>query len=172
MKDYESTADTAKRVRKALKHYFPAMTFSVRSKVYSGGASIDVRWTDGPRTQAVERIAKAYEGADFDGMIDLKTHHSTIIVDAGGPREIQFGADFVFCTRDVSNEQVLAEQARAIIEARCQIEGTGNAARFGDVWVTDLARGMVRALDFEKGTTLEDTFREIVLREREEVTVK
>jgi len=172
MKDYESTADTAKRVRKALKHYFPGVTFSVRSKVYSGGASIDVRWTDGPRTQAVERIAKAYEGADFDGMIDLKTHHSTVIVDANGPREVQFGADFVFCTREVSNEQVLMEQAQAIIAARCHIEGVGNATRFGDAWVTDLARGMVRALDFEKDTTLEDTFREIVLREREGVCMR
>ncbi len=172
MKDYESTADTAKRVRKALKHYFPAVTFSVRSKIYSGGSSIDVRWTDGPRTRSVEQVAKQYKGADFDGMIDLKTHHATIIVDAGGPREIQFGADFVFCTREVSNEQALAEQARAIIGARCQIEGTGNTARFDDVWVADLARGMVCALDFERGTTLEDTFREIVLREREGVCMK
>jgi len=49
LKNYESTADTAKRVRKALKHYFPAVKFSVHSKVYSGGSSIDVRWTDGPR---------------------------------------------------------------------------------------------------------------------------
>ncbi len=78
----------------------------------------------------------------------------------------------MFCTREVSNEQALAEQARAIIETRCHIEGTGNAARFGDTCVTDLARGMVCALDFEKGTTLEDTFREIVLREREGVCMR
>jgi hypothetical protein len=169
MKTYESTADTAKRVRKALKHYFPTVKFSVRSKVYSGGASIDVRWTDGPRTCSVEQIAKHYEGADFDGMIDLKTTHSTTVVDAGGPHEVQFGADFVFCHREVSDEQALEEQARAIILERCRIDGTGNAARFGDIWVDDLARGMVRALDFEKGTSLEDTFREIVLREPQEV---
>ena len=58
MKTYESTADTAQRVRKALRHYFPDVKFSVRSRVYSGGSSIDVRWTNGPRTRAVEQVAQ------------------------------------------------------------------------------------------------------------------
>ena len=102
-------------------------------------------------------------------MTDLKTNRSTVLVDANGPREVQFGADFVFCAREVSDELALVEKARAVIEARCRVEGTGDAARFGDTCVTDLACGMVRALDFEKGTSLEDTFREVVLRETEKV---
>ena len=43
-----SCKDTAKAVRRAIKTQWPRVKFSVRSSVYSGGASIDVRWTDGP----------------------------------------------------------------------------------------------------------------------------
>ncbi|HLY24365.1 MAG TPA: LPD29 domain-containing protein [bacterium] len=156
-----STAETAKMLRKALAHQFPGVRFSVRSKVYSGGSSIDVSWTDGPRAKAVEHIARHYEGATFDGMIDLKSYHSTVLVGPEGPREVQMGADFVFTRRTVSDEETRREEAERIIRSRCRIEGD----RFGYDRVSDLARGMVYALDFTKGTTFEDTFREIVLRE-------
>ena len=75
---YFTTAETAKLVRQALKTAFPSIRFSVRSKTYSGGASIDVDWIDGPRRKDVEATAKQYEGGGFDGMIDLKysrTHY-------------------------------------------------------------------------------------------------
>ena len=68
---YVSCADTAKLVRKALKRDFPGVTFSVRSSTYAGGASIDVRWTDGPRAKEVDPTLKQYEGGRFDGMIDM-----------------------------------------------------------------------------------------------------
>ena len=73
-----SVVETAKLVRQALKRAFPGVVFSVRSKSYSGGASINVDWTDGPRTKEVNPIIKQYQGGDFDGMIDLKysqTHY-------------------------------------------------------------------------------------------------
>lgn len=73
---YLSCAETAKLVRQALARSFPGVKFSVRSSNYAGGASIGVRWTDGPLTRAVEAVAKQYEGADFDGSIDLKTYSS------------------------------------------------------------------------------------------------
>jgi hypothetical protein len=68
---YISCADTAKLVRKALKREFAGVTFSVRSQTYAGGASINVRWTDGPRSADVDPILKRYEGGRFDGMIDM-----------------------------------------------------------------------------------------------------
>ena len=37
-------ADTAKLIRKALKASHPATKFSVRTSVYSGGASIRIAW--------------------------------------------------------------------------------------------------------------------------------
>lgn len=75
---YLSAAETAKLVRKALKAKFQGVKFSVRTSTYSGGASIDVRWTNGPLVQEVDPIVKVFEGSGFDGMIDLKygkTHY-------------------------------------------------------------------------------------------------
>ncbi len=70
---YLTCADTAKLVRTALRESFPGVKFSVRAKTYSGGASISVWWTDGPMRADVEAVARQFEGADFDGMIDLKS---------------------------------------------------------------------------------------------------
>jgi Large polyvalent protein associated domain 29 len=156
---YETCAMTAKRVRAALKAHFPGVTFSVRSSTYSGGASIDVKWTDGPRRPVVEAIAHHFKGATFDGMIDLKTRHTTVVVDETGPQVVQYGADFVFCERTISDCETAVAAAHAMIEARCHIEN----GRFGNQWVTDLARGM--AWDRDADGSLEGAFRRIVLRE-------
>ena len=69
---YLSTAETALLVRERLKQEFPGIRFSVCSKSYAGGSSIHVGWTDGPTQREVEKITDPYEGAGFDGMIDLK----------------------------------------------------------------------------------------------------
>lgn len=156
---YERCADTAKRVRAALKANFPGTTFSVRSKTYSGGASIRIHWTDGPRRKDVERIASRYEGADFDGMTDCKSYKSAIVVDETGPREIHYGSDFVFCNREVSTFDADKATADAMIRARCHVEGD----RFGNHWVEDLARGM--AWDRAEGEPMDAAFRRVVLRE-------
>lgn len=127
-KRYLSCAETAKLVRTALRDAFPGVKFSVRSDTYSMGASIRVRWTDGPTSSDVERVAGVFAGADFDGMVDLKvyaehwlhpdgrvtlahrpgTNGSFVeaIGDPIGPTAelVHFGADCVFCVRDVSPE--------------------------------------------------------------------
>lgn len=100
-----SCAETAKLVRKHLKADFPGVKFSVRSSNYAGGASIDVRWTDGPTAKQVDGVLNLYEGASFDGMIDLKSYHDSILVDEDGtPRTVHFGADFVHGQRELSEE--------------------------------------------------------------------
>jgi hypothetical protein len=106
-KTYMSVAETAKLVRKALKAEFPGTKFSVRSDSYAGGASIRVRWTDGPLETQVKAVTSLYNGATFDGMIDLKEYHDSILVDEhGNPRVVHFGADFIFTDRDVSPERI------------------------------------------------------------------
>lgn len=126
-----SCAETAKLVRQALKLAFPGVKFSVKSSVYTGGASIDVGWTDGPAEKRVEAVTNAYRGGDFDGMIDLQIYRSHWLTKDGQvslaynpgtegsrgviPREIglppaadaelvSFGADFIFCNRRHSAE--------------------------------------------------------------------
>ena len=73
---YLSVAETAKFVRKALKEAFPGQKFSVKSRTYSGGGSIDVDWEDGPTVREVDPIVKQYEGGGFDGMIDMAYHQT------------------------------------------------------------------------------------------------
>jgi len=95
---YLTCAQTAKLVRVALKTNFPTITFGVRSKTYSGGASISIGWTDGPLSADVEKVVGRFEGATFDGMIDLKSYHASTL--DGEPAH--FGADYIFCSRSYS----------------------------------------------------------------------
>lgn len=99
---YLTCAETAKLLREALKAAYPGIKFSVRSDTYAGGASIRVVWTDGPVDSTVDLTAKRYAGASFDGTIDLKSYHSSIIVSGEDMREVHFGADFVFTEREIS----------------------------------------------------------------------
>jgi hypothetical protein len=110
--NYLSVADTAKLVRQALKESFPGVKFSVRSHSYAGGASIDVRWTDGPNSKQVDSVLDQFEGAYFDGMIDYKgsRYHKL----DGEP--IHFGADFVQGYREHSDAAI--ERAFRTIKVR------------------------------------------------------
>lgn len=112
---YESCADTAKRVRKILKARFPGVTFSVRSKTYSGGASINVSWTAGPTEEQVSKYTHEFEGATFDGMIDLKSVRVSQVADRDGTiTDISHGADYIFCNRHIP-EQVWVDEANVML---------------------------------------------------------
>lgn len=111
MTKYFSCAETAKLVRQSLKEAFPGVKFSVRSSTYSGGASIDVSWTDGPNAVQVESITKGYKAAYFDGSIDYQRsiHHMM-----DGER-VRFGADYITSTRhysDIAVERAIASVSR------------------------------------------------------------
>ena len=93
-----STTETAKLIRAALKHAFPGVKFSVRSKKYSGGSSINVDWIDGPTAQEAEKVYKRFEGASFDGINDLKSYHDTEL----NGELVHFGADYIFGNRNLS----------------------------------------------------------------------
>lgn len=99
---YLTCAETAKLVRQALKESFPSVKFSVRSDTYAGGASIDVHYTDGPKTSDVERVARHFNGSYFDGMIDYKGS----IYHALDGEKIDLGADFVFVNRSYSDAMI------------------------------------------------------------------
>lgn len=106
MSNYLSCADTAKLLRQALKEAFEGVKFSVKSKNYSGGASITVGWTDGPNSSQVKAVTDCFEGAYFDGGIDYQGSRYHKLDGA----DVHFGANFIFETRQYSDEMV----ARAI----------------------------------------------------------
>lgn len=121
MAKYISCADTAKLIRQALKESFPGIKFGVTSKTYSGGASINVRWTDGPNKAQVEAVAGVFSGAYFDGSIDLKG--STYAMVDGV--QVRFGADFIFCNREASS--TLVAKAIAAVARRYGIKDAPSA---------------------------------------------
>ncbi len=140
---YLSCAETAKLLRQALAREFSGTKFSVRSSVYSMGASIDVRWTDGPAYKRVDAVCGQFEGSDFDGMIDLKCSNkhwinpdgSVSLADVEGTRgsmgyiepgkwegvpgavKVHFGADSVSCNRNLSRS-FLERLAQLVVQER------------------------------------------------------
>jgi len=168
---YYTCPETAKLIRKALKQSFPGVKFSVRSDQYSMGASIRVRWTDGPRQKVVESVAGEFAGATFDGMTDCKNYHSDTHVKLDGNElvevRVRYGADFVFCDREITNESERVAEAEATIRAHCLIEpvfskeGDLVGEQFGNRWISDLA--LSTALDRDADETMRQSMERVVL---------
>ena len=136
-----SVSEVAKHLRTLLKEHFPEQKFSVRSNSYSGGSSIDVRWENGVSLTSVEQIVKQYEGAGFDGSIDLKYYHTHYLLTNGkiilgrsegttdsagsnpgfkeplppGAKEVHLHCDYIFCHREIT-EEVQEKIGRQIAE--------------------------------------------------------
>lgn len=132
----ETTAETAKRLRGTLKAAFPETKFSVRSRSYAGGSSIDIRWTDGPSTRQVDAVKYEFEGATFDGMIDLKSYKDPTLYarEDGTFVEVRAGADYVLTHRDISQqwrEQVAAE-VTALTGELCDLTSWGDIGPDGE----------------------------------------
>jgi hypothetical protein len=92
------TAEVAKIIRTELKKNFPGIKFSVKSSRYSGGSSINVKYSDGPALDAVKSVIGHFHGASFDGMQDLKEYH----VSEYNGEAVRFGNDFLFIDREYS----------------------------------------------------------------------
>ena len=88
----------AQNLRRELSRLYPKIKFSVCSKSYSGGNSIDASWTDGPTTEQVNHILSKYQKCDFDGSQDLETYRPNIWAEIFG------GAKYVFGQRKESVE--------------------------------------------------------------------
>lgn len=126
---YLSCADTAKLIRQALKEAFPAIKFSVRSSVYSGGASIDVGYVDGPKIADVKAVAERFQGGYFDGMTDYAGGHVHALASEPN-RPVHFGANYVFVNQQISPAhkaatlaalELITDLERNHLEARLRI---------------------------------------------------
>lgn len=148
--EYISVTDTAKLIRKALKEAFPGIKFSVKSSSYSGGASVSVRWTDGPNEAQVKAVAGIFRGSYFDGMLDYQgsVHHMM------GGKPVRFGADYVNLSRDFSDAAIERAIARVFRMFAGNFRDAGIACptvaqyRRGELLRTHLA-GMVDDLNRE-----------------------
>ena len=102
-----SCAETAKEIRKVLKEKYPAIKFSVRSDVYAGGASIRVAYdSDQAEAQDVKAMMRFFEGATFDGMIDLKSYKDPVNYHG---KIVDWGSDYVFVDNEYEHRKRHAE---------------------------------------------------------------
>ena len=106
--------EAAKIVRQILRGTFPGAAFTVRTDKYSGGASIRVRWMDGPTEAEVRDVIGQIEGRGFDGMTDSSYLRPPF--EWKGERLQAYC--FLFCDRDHS-----AELLRAIAPDVCERYG-------------------------------------------------
>jgi len=185
---YYTVTETAKLIRPVLAKHFPGVKFSVRSQSYSGGASINVSWTDGPRSKVVDDFIKGFEGRSFDGMNDLASNQDSWLLpdgsadlayrpdSAGGSipeyvsdaphpnaQMVHFGANYVFSNRHISDFDRREKEATDYIRQHCKCDGIPPNDQFGNQWVNSLARNM--AWDYDLKETIEQTFNRIVLRQ-------
>ena len=77
MRELTTAAKAAKAIRKELKEAFPSIKFSVTSKNFSMGNSIDVDWMTGPTSKEVEAIINKYQYGHFNGMEDIYEHSNS-----------------------------------------------------------------------------------------------
>jgi hypothetical protein len=150
MTEYLSCAETAKLIRVQLKAKFPGVKFSVKSSVYSGGASIRVGYTDGPTQKMVEAVTNAFAGGGFDGMIDMAYSVTAYLLPDGsaafaqtsgtegsggmvakgkafmpvaGAKRVSFGANYIFVNREYSRG--FLERALISFKARFGVMADG-----------------------------------------------
>jgi len=118
----------AKNMRLELRRAFPGVKFEVRSDRFSGGDSIDVRWRDGPTTEAVDKIAKKYKSGTFDGMQDLYEDSDSPWLDVFGD------AKYVQSYREYSGIFVRTVMAANGFAQQVTVKENGN----GDAWIEAL----------------------------------
>lgn len=116
-KKYDSLVKASKNIKRELKDAFPKTKFSVRSRSYSGGCSIDINWTDGPTSKEVEKITSKYQEGSFNGMEDIYEYSKTNVWP-----DVFGGAKFVMWNRSNSKEAYL--QAVAEVEKEYDIKLT------------------------------------------------
>jgi hypothetical protein len=102
---FEDATQTAKKIRLALKHFFPDCKFSVTTSKYSGGCSVSIGYTDGPASALVEQVTNAFTRTTFDGMTDSMDYEA---YSYDGQRFM--GADFINVHRSFTAENELTAQ--------------------------------------------------------------
>lgn len=87
----------AAAIRKDLKQAYPLTKFRVISKNYSMGDHVDVKWTDGPRQDEVQKLLGKYQYGHFDGMNDIYENTNC--------RDDIPQTKYLFCDREASRER-------------------------------------------------------------------
>lgn len=130
---YDRTAEASRALKRDLRLRWPQTGWIVTSRDGLNCSEITIRYTDGPASQAVQRVARPYATAHFVGMLDqwqpVNGDRSMPLVDVEIEREISADA----------TKRVVAE-----IKRRCGIDWTPDGEwLIGGRYV--FARGLLHA---------------------------
>jgi len=104
--------EAARLLRRDLRRAWPGVRFSVRCDRGTAASWINVRWTDGPTSAQVDRIASNYEGRHFDGTIDgYRDMPDRLLVGTSGVVRVVSYVDGINCHREVSDAALATIQA-------------------------------------------------------------
>lgn len=151
-----SHARAAANMRTELAKTFPGIAFSVKSKSYSGGDSIDVRWSMGPTEKEVKEITGKYEDGHFDGMIDMHIHDSSALHKA----VTRVLGDIKFCFEDRDYGIGTYQAVGAAIFRHYQLPDDTSGSTWHDIdcqgrtcW--ELVRSALRHTSFPTGAVID-----------------
>lgn len=102
---YKTPTEAAKGIRAELKVTFPGVKFSVKTSYFSMGNSIDISWSFGPTTKAVDAITSKYCYGRFDGMTDSSSTEDTLVSCPDGEVRRLGGAKYVHTTRNFQTKE-------------------------------------------------------------------
>lgn len=108
-RELTQAARAAQAIRKVLKQKFPEVKFSVRSKSFSMGDEVNVRWVDGPTEREVEKEVNHFQKGSFDGMQDIYEYSNS--------RDDIPQTKYLFCIRKISYAKA-QEVARYLLDYR------------------------------------------------------
>lgn len=106
-------ARAAKNMRMQLKGAFPGVKFSIKSRSFAGGDSVDVSWVLGPTTGEVDAIIGRYEPGSFNGMEDIYEYDRDAVRSAF--RAVMGATKYAHSQREIPQE--LRERVEADLRA-------------------------------------------------------
>ena len=121
LKPKSSHATASANIKRELARAFLGIRFSVRSKSFSGGNSVDVEWTLGPTAAEVEAVIDKYQYGDFDGMDDSYRYRS----EGDSFRATHGSAKYVHAQRHMPE---------GLFERMCRDLAALQGVEFVDVW--------------------------------------
>jgi hypothetical protein len=134
------SAQTAAIIRKMLKKTYPHITFSVRSDNFANGNSVNVSWTDGIPTSAIDSFLRQFEQGTFDGMTDCYNYDN---------HADHAQAKYVHSNRHISDNIRL--QAEKDLCELAGVEFVDSNMRLWDEWLSTQVWRRLSKMDLSKG---------------------
>lgn len=130
---YVPTAAVSAALKRELATAFPGVKFSVRKGSGTGSSWLSVTWTDGPRTEDVDRVCNPFHGAQWDGWNET-FHQTQNVVTTTYKGQTYSGRPLVdgIQTRQDISDDARSEAARLWTEAHDGLQPEYASGQYGN----------------------------------------